>query len=147
MSLQTDIIFKKALSSNAELMDMLPAHGVYNTAIPMPENGKDNVKIPYVLVSFDGMENDADTKDDYEGDEDKVEISIEIAAKNREQLADIVIMVRNTIRDYFQNADPEDEDYDLVPQDYTVGASRVIFDDSKPCHWQTLNYHCDTHVD
>ena len=73
MSLQTDIIFIKALKSNDELMAMLPVHDVYNTGIIQPKDGQDNVKIPYVLVSYDGMTNEADTKDDYEGDEDKVE--------------------------------------------------------------------------
>ena len=147
MSLQTDIIFIKALKSNDELMAMLPVHDVYNTGIIQPEEGKDNVKIPYVLVSYDGMTNEADTKDDYEGDEDKVEISIEVAAKNREQLADLVMMVRDAIREYFSNADPEDDDYSLVPLDYTVSASRVMLDENKPCHWQTLSYQCDTNVD
>lgn len=147
MSLQTDIIFVKALSSNTELMELLPAHNVYNTGIIQPKNGQDNVKIPYILVSYDGMTNEADTKDEYEGDEDKVEISIEIAAKNREQLAEIAIMVRDTIRNYFENADPSDEDYNLVPTGYVFSAARVLLDEAKPCFWQTLNYVCDTNVD
>lgn len=147
MSLQTDIIFVKALSSNTELMELLPAHNVYNTGNIQPKNGQDNVKIPYILVSYDGMTNEDDTKDEYEGDEDKVEISIEIAAKNREQLAEIAIMVRDTIRNYFENADPSDEDYNLVPTDYVFSASRVMLDEGKPCFWQTLNYVCDTNVD
>ena len=40
MSLQTDIIFVKALRSNAELIEQLPAGDVYNTAIALPDEAK-----------------------------------------------------------------------------------------------------------
>lgn len=147
MSLQTDIIFVKALKSNSELMAELPAHDIYNPGIVIPKDGKDNTKLPYVIVCYSGMVNDSDTKDELEGETDQVQIKVEIAAKNREQLASIAVAVRNTIRDYFRAADPEDEDYNLIPNDYVPSASAVILDDVKPCVWQVLNYACDTNVD
>jgi hypothetical protein len=146
MSLQTDIIFVKAISSNAALMAKLPAHGCYNTAIPVPKEGDANVKIPYVLVSYSGMENENRTKDSFEGQNDKVEIQVEIAARNRNELAELAETIRETIRDYFENADPRDEDFELIPEDYHLSASAVMLDDAKPCHWQILSYSCDTNI-
>lgn len=146
MSLQTDIIFVKAISSNAALMAKLPAHGVYNTAIPVPKEGDANVKIPYVLVSYSGMENIDKTKDSFEGYTDKVQIQVEIAARNRNELAELTETIRTTIREYFENIEPDDDDYPLIPENYDFSASAVMLDDAKPCHWQILSYSCDTNI-
>ena len=84
MSLLTDIIFVKALRADQSLMKMLPAGDVYNTTIALPDEDMDNAPLPYVIVSFDGLTNDQETKDDpYESESDTVSISIEIAAKTR----------------------------------------------------------------
>ena len=63
MSLQTDIVFVKALRSNATLVQQLPAGDVYNTAIPLPDEEAENAPLPYVIVSFDGLNNQDTTKD------------------------------------------------------------------------------------
>ena len=150
MSLQTDIIFVKALRSNAELIAQLPAGDVYNTTIALPDEDLNNAEVPYVIVSFDGMNNQDFTKDNsFDGLTDMVTIGIEIAAKSRPQLAELAIMVRNTIRDYFRQhaADPEDEDYELIPNSYQVQAQPVQYDSLKPCYWQQLVFACDTNAD
>ena len=146
MSLKTDIIFVKALRSNAELMAKLPAKDVYNTTIPVPDEELDNAPVPYIIVTFDGLENGDFTKDGYEGCTDTVQIGIEVAADNREQLADLCTSIRQTIREYFENAQPSDEDYNLVPLDYTLTASAIRWSE-KPCYAQMLNYKCDTTPD
>ena len=146
MSLKTDIIFVKALRSNAELMAKLPAKDVYNTTIPVPDEELDNAPVPYIIVTFDGLENSDFTKDGYEGCTDTVQIGIEVAADNREQLADLCTGIRQTIREYFENAQPSDEDYNLVPIYYTFTASTIRWSE-KPCYAQTLNYKCDTTPD
>ena len=148
MSLQTDIIFVKALRANADLMAQLAAGDVYNTAIALPDEDIDNAPLPYVIVSFDGLTNDVETKDDpYEGDSDNVTISVEIAAKTRPELGELAKEVRRQIHQYFVDADPTDEDADLIPNDYQFSASRVNYDAMKPCCWQTLTYQCDTKSD
>ena len=147
MSLRTDIIFVKALKSNQQLLDLLPAKDIYNTSIQLPDVNLDNAPVPYVIVAFDGLENQGDSKDDsFEGNGDTVMISIELTAKNREQLGNIAEMVRTTIREYFEQADPDDDDYDLIPMDYQFSASAVNYDQDKPCLWQTFTYRCDTNV-
>jgi hypothetical protein len=147
MSLQTDIIFVKALRADEELMAKLAAGDVYNTAIAMPDEDLDNAPLPYVIVSFDGLTNDIDTKDDpYESDSDAVNISIEIAARTRPELCQLAEAVRHQVHQYFLDADPTDEDADLIPHDYQFSAQAVNYDSLKPCYWQVLTYQCDTNA-
>lgn len=147
MSLVNDIIFVKALNANSSLLQMLPAGGIYNTAIPMPDADLDNAPVPYIIVTFDGMQNDSFTKDaQFEGEDDRVQIGIEIAAETRQQLGTIATMVRDSIKDYFENLPDDDEDYNLMPVDYELTATGVNYDSDKPCFWQILNYNCDVSV-
>ena len=145
MSLQTDIIFVKALRENADLMKQLPAGDVYNTSIALPDEDLNNAPLPYIIVSFDGLTNDVETKDDpYEGDSDRVTISIEIAAKTRPELGQLAEDVRRQVHQYFVDADSTDEDADMIPLDYQFSAQQVNYDQMKPCYWQVLTYQCDT---
>ena len=145
MSLQTDIIFVKALRENADLMKQLPAGDVYNTSIALPDEDLNNAPLPYIIISFDGLTNDVETKDHpYEGDSDNVTISIEIAAKTRTELGQLAEAVRHQVHDYFVEADPTDDDFNLVPLDYQFSAQQVSYDQMKPCYWQVLSYQCDT---
>ena len=147
MSLQTDIIFVKALRANADLMAQLAAGDVYNTAIALPDEDLDNAPLPYAIVTFDGLNNDIDTKDDpFESESDSVNISIEIAAKTRNELGQLAGAIRRQVHQYFINADPTDEDYELVPTDYQFSAQAVNYDQMKPCYWQVLSYQCDTNA-
>lgn len=144
MGLQTDIVFVKALRGNAELMDRLPAKDVYNTSVPVPEEGLENEPLPYVVVYFSGMQNDAHTKDDdYEGEVDRVQVGVEIVARTRPELAELALAVRKTVHDYMLGGH-EMEEFDVVPLDYTFSASEVRYDPMKPCYWQTLQYNCET---
>lgn len=143
MSLATDIIFTRAIKSNAAIIDRLAAHDVHSTSIALPDEDLDNAALPYVIVTFDGLTNDQSTKDSYEGDTDTVSIGIEVAARNRSELAGLTRDVRRTVRDFFENVTDKDPDFALVPLDYQFGAGPVQFDPLKPCYWQVLNYQCD----
>lgn len=150
MSLQTDIVFVKALRSNAQLIAKLPAGDVYNPAIALPDEELDNAEVPYIIIAFDGLNNQDTTKDDsYEGCTDMVTIGMEIAAKTRPQLAELAIMARKTIAEYFQQhvGDAQDEDFSLIPNSYTFSAQAVQYDSMKPCCWQRFSFACDTNPD
>lgn len=147
MSLQTDIIFVKALKSNSELMESLPAHDVYNPAIRMPDKDAANASIPYIIVRYDGMQNQDETKDDdFEGGTDMVYICITLCAFSRAGLGEMAETVRSTIRDYFRahRGDDSDADFELIPDSMELTASDVRYDPEKPCVWQELTYICDT---
>lgn len=148
MSLQTDIIFVRALRGNMELLAKLPAGDVYNTAIGLPEEDAENAPLPFIIVSFDGLTNDQTTKDGYESDYDTVNIGVEVAAATRDQLFDLTQSVRDTVLSFFESlqSDPTDDDFSLVPLDYQLSATGVRYDDQKPCYWQIINYQCDTNA-
>lgn len=148
MSLQTDIIFAKALKSNATLMAQLPARNVYNTAIALPDEEADNAPVPYIIVSFNGLNNQDTTKDSsYQGMTDAVTVGITIAARTRVELANLAISARQTIEQYLKAQRPGDEDYELVPREIQLQAQGVQYDSLKPCYWQELTYQCDTNPD
>ena len=92
------------------------------------------------------MQNEGLTKDNsFEGDTDKVQISIEITADNREDLGTLAQGVRDAVIAYFEDTEGHtSEDYDLVPQDYVLSSGPIQYDPIKPCYYQTLTYNCDT---
>ena len=148
MSLATDSIFITALQSNADLMEALgyvestetsegaPAR-LYCTAIPLPDEDADNVPVPYIIVTFDGLTNDQGTKDDrYESEYDTVNIGVEIAARNIDELHDLTQMVRDTILGYIRASE-------TAIMDYNFAAQQIQYDSLKPCYWQVLTYQCD----
>lgn len=140
MGLETDSIFIAALTSSAEVMQTIDGR-LYSTAIPMPDEDAENVPVPYVIVSFNGLNNEGTTKDDpFEGDTDVVQIGVEVTAVNREQLAELTKLVRTTIHDYLtEDVDDERQTID----DYQFSAEAVQYDSMKPCYWQTIRYQCD----
>jgi hypothetical protein len=144
MSLATDSIFITALQSNSELLEALgydPETGenarLYCTAIPLPDEDADNVPVPYVIVTFDGLTNDQGTKDDrYESEYDTVNIGVEVIARNINELHNLTQMVRDTILSYLR-------ENDTAIMDYNFAAQQIQFDSLKPCYWQVLTYQCD----
>ena len=145
MSLATDTIFIQALQSNQTLMSYLSEGSeqprLYGTAIPMPDEDADNTPVPYIIVTFDGLSNDDTNKDDpYESDEDRVNIGIELTAKNLEELHNLSQTVRDTIYQYMMENKTDVDDY-------TFTAQAIQYDSLKPCYWQVLNYQCDTKRD
>ena len=150
MSLATDSIFVTALQSNSELLEKLTEYiddddnvqydetpRLYGTAIGLPDDDADNVPVPYVIVTFDGLTNDQDTKDDrYESEYDTVNIGVEVTAKTLDDLHELTQMVRDTILSYLRTTD-------TAIQDYQFAAKQIQYDSLKPCYWQVLAYQCD----
>ncbi len=142
-SLATDSIFIAALNADASLMQKIGGR-LYSTAIPLPDEEADNVPVPYIIVTFDGLSNDTQSKDDpYEGDYDSVQIGIEITAENREKLAELTQQVRDIIHSYFRSYAGDERD---AVEGYQLSAEPVQYDSMKPCFWQTLRYQCDVAV-
>lgn len=149
MSLATDSIFITALQSSPELMEAITVYvskGVerrseqprlYGTAIPLPEEDADNVPIPYLIVTFDGLNNDQTTKDDpYESDYDHVQIGIEAAAPTLEALHTLTQKVREVVHSYFV-------EHETQVSGYQFRAEPIIYDEWKPGYGQVLRYQCD----
>ena len=110
---------------------------IYDTAIPLPDEEAENTPVPYIIVTFDSLQNDQTTKDDrYESEYDKVEIGIEVVGQTLGQLHDLTQMVRDVILDYFRNNATAVEYYDF-------SAQAIRYDGDKPCYWQVLSYQCE----
>ena len=149
MSLATDSIFITALQSNQELMERIgyvaptseedsgqPAR-LYGTSIPLPDEDVDNVPAPYLIVVFDSLTNDQETKDDcYESNYDKVDITVIVVGRTLNELHELTQMARDTILSYMRTT--------TTPiKDYTFTAGQIVYNADKPCYWQELNYQCD----
>lgn len=127
----------KAIQSDASLMQKIGGR-LYGTAIPLPDEDADNVDVPYIIVTFNGLTNDQGTKDDrYESRYDKVEIGVEVTAKTLDDLHILTEMVRDTILSYLRS-------HTTAVDDYLFTAEGIQYDSMKPCYWQVLRYQCDT---
>lgn len=147
MSLTTDEIFYKALTADKQLTEAVGGR-IRSTCFEVPWGEKDNTPTPYILVIFEGLNNDGLTKDnDYEGETDNVSVSIEVAAESRKDVGRIAKMVRRAVFDYIYNMDEDCEDYDNRPSSYQMSASAALWDDSKPAYFQILTYQCETKSD
>ena len=136
MGLSTDSIFIYALSASEDIMQAVDGR-IYGTAIPLPDEEADNVPVPYIIVTFNGLNNIDETKDDmYESDYDSVNIGIEVIGKTLGHLHDLTEMVRDVIHQYFMNNETPVEGYQF-------SAQPIIFDSEKPGYWQVLNYQCE----
>ena len=150
MSLIVDKAFYAALTASEDIVNVTGGR-IYSTAVPVPDEELENVPLPYIVITFDGLTNETMTKDNsYEGEEDSVNIGVMVACGNRELLGDMTIAIREQVRSYFEGYTPainEEDLTDLVPEDYTLTASSVQYDPYKPCFYQTLTYQCDTKID
>ena len=127
----------KAIQSDASLMQKIGGR-LYGTAIPLPDENADNVPVPYIIITFNGLTNDQGTKDDrYESRYDKVEIGVEVTAKTLDDLHVLTEMVRDTILSYLRSRT-------TAVDDYLFTAEGIQYDSMKPCYWQVLRYQCDT---
>ena len=141
MSLLTDKVFYEAIAANTGIYNAVEGR-IYNTAIPLPDEDAENVPVPFVIITFESLENDGQNKDDYEGEYDNVTINVEVCAKNREELATLTEGIRAAVLSHFNTG--SDTLQDLIPLDYAFSATAVNYDSTKPCFYQRLVYRCDT---
>lgn len=138
MSLQTDKFFYQALTQSQRVTDIVDDR-IFNPARPTIDEDED--KIPYIIVTFDGLQNNAETKDNgVEGDEDRVTIGVMCCAENCDALGELTELVRETMCEYWE----ENRDEELTPIDWQFSAGQVFYDTDKPCCYQQLTYQCET---
>ena len=150
MGLLTDSFFIRAIKSNADILAMLPAGDIYNN-VADPDYDMDNVELPYIVVNNDGGSEGDTTKDAWsESSEDKVNISILMVCRSRQELADMTLAVRKTISDFMKatwqrisEGTPEDGD-EIAPIQYEFSFSDIAYIMDKPAHRQMFYYNCTT---
>lgn len=150
MGLLTDSFFIRAIKSNSELLAKLPAGDVYNN-VADPDYDMENVELPYIIVNNDGGSEGDMTKDSWsESTEDKVNISILMVCRSRQELADMTLTVRKTISEFMQatwqrisEGTPEEGD-EIAPIQYEFSFSDISYIMDKPAHRQMFYYNCTT---
>lgn len=138
MSLLSDKFFYNALTQSEDVTAIVDDR-IFNPARPTVDEDED--KIPYIIITFDDLQNNADTKDDgVEGDEDSVTVRILCVHEDCDALGDMTELVRQTLCDYWD----KHRDEPLTPIEWQFSAGRVDYDPDKPCCYQTLTYLCVT---
>ena len=140
MGLTIDELFYKALMADKQLTDAVGGR-IRSTCIEVPPTEADNTPLPYIIVTYDGMQNDQSTKDSLEGEQDNETVSIEIAAESRAAVGSLASRVRQAVLDYLNS---EAADTATKPLEYQLSASGVAWDWTRPCYYQTLTYQCAT---
>ncbi len=142
MSLLVDSIFIKALQSNAAIKKAVGAK-IYGTTIKVPDKDLKNTKPPYIVVSFDGFSNATEGKDDdFESDEDQVNVSIVVVAGTLAALHTLMEAVRRCIRDACRDVTEDDPRYDDYPLQYNVSGGKIEYDAEKDAYWTAFSYEC-----
>ena len=133
-----DIAIVQALQ-RSETIETLVEHRIFNTMRPEYDEQED--KIPYIVVTYEGMTNDCDNKDMVEGASDNERVQVLCVACDRIQLANLINAARDAIREYLSEHDSLIE---FGIADYELSASAILSDWTVPCTYQSLNYSIST---
>lgn len=144
MSLKTDLFFAR---SCRRLSIMEATEGrVFNTG--RDEISEEEDKIPYIIITNDGTQNDEESKDVVaESDYDRDTISVLVVSDTRSHLAELAEEVRKSVKQDVEDMDMDEDmakEFGFLINDYSFSASAVEYDPSKPCFFQTLTYNCET---
>lgn len=149
MSLKLGKLFVEKLRDNESLMEALGAtrqgdelKGARVFMVGRPSEDEDQDKIPYLVLMPAGITSDSD-KDACETT-DSATMDIMVVANDYPSLVDLTESVRNTLWDL--PGDYTDRGYLFIVDDYSFTAGPVLFDQSKPCYYQTLTYVVTTQI-
>ena len=108
---------------------------IFNTARCSADEDED--KVPYVIITHEGLKNSGFSKDGVEGEDDNVPVGVLVVANTREELASIAqsarLAVRLAVCEMLLHGGG---------MDYTFSAGKVQYDQMKPCYWQDLRWEC-----
>lgn len=133
-----EIIFD-AIRADSALMVAIGGR-VESTCFEVSPDEPDNTPVPYLLVMDDGLQQNLTTKDTvWEGCEDKVQVSVEIAGREPRQVQRLLKKVRRAVERYIVAMYKRGEE---TPQLDSLSASQLQWDWMKPCYYQHLTYQC-----
>ena len=143
--MELDEIFYAALTSDSSVTAIVPKERIKSTCFEVSPEKNDNPPSPYIIVTYDGFQNQNTTTDDlWEGDEDRVQVSVEVAAVKPNDVKGIIRLVRKSIQTYMTNLY---EDRQKTPQLESLSSDGIAWDWLKPCYYQRLTYQCTTQSD
>lgn len=142
--MKVDEIIYNAIKADTDLMTIFDDH-VVSTCFEIPPTEDDNTPLPYAIITDDGFQNQQTTKDCvWEAAEDRVQVSVEIAAASPKEVQELVRMVRRTVEQYIVTMYRAGEinDYDKKLQLDSLSSDGLAWDWMKPCYFQRLTYSC-----
>ena len=140
MAIELDELFFNALMADAEVV-LAVGGRIESTCFEVAPDDKDNTQLPNIIITDDGLTNQPTTKDmEWEADEDRVQASVDVAAKNPKQVKQLIRMVRKAIANYIKGMDDKGEEIPYLQSLQTTG---VEWDWMKPCYHSVMIYQCD----
>ena len=140
MAIELDELFFNALMADAEVV-LAVGGRIESTCFEVAPDDKDNTKLPNIIIMDDGLTNQPTSKDmEWEADEDRVQASVDVAAKNPKQVKQLIRMVRKAIANYIKGMDDKGEEIPYLQSLQTTG---VEWDRMKPCYHSVMIYQCD----
>ena len=140
MAIELDELFFNALMADAEVV-LAVGGRIESTCFEVAPDEKDNTKLPNIIIMDDGLTNQPTSKDmEWEADEDRVQASVDVAAKNPKQVKQLIRMVRKAIANYIKGMDDKGEE---IPSLQSLQTTGVEWDWMKPCYHSVMIYQCD----
>lgn len=138
---QVDELIYEAIKSDETLMAIIGGR-VVSTCFEIPPDELDNTDVPNIIITDDGMQNNVTTKDCvWEGAEDQVQVTVDIAAASPSEVKQIMRMVRKAVEVYMASLGNE------MPTLVSLTAGELAWDWMKPCYYKPLIYQCITKAD
>ena len=138
---QVDEIIYDAIKADDDLMAAIGGR-VVSTCFEVPPEEEDNTPLPNIIIIDDGLVNQQTTKDCvWEAAEDRVQVSVDIAANSPKDVKTLVKMVRRAVESYIGTLYTQGED---IPELESLTADQLKWDWMVPCYHQTLTYQCIT---
>lgn len=136
---QVDEIIYDAIQADEALMTAIDGR-VVSTCFEVSPDETDNTPLPNIIVTDDGFQNQDTTKDSvWEGEDDEVQVTVDIAAKSPNEVKDLVRMVRRAVSRYIIGMY---ENHEVVPELDKLSSDGLQWDWMRPCYYQKLTYNC-----
>lgn len=138
---QVDELIYEAITADETLMEITSGR-VVSTCFEIPPDELDNTPIPNIIITDDGMQNNVTTKDCvWEGAEDQVQVTVDIAAASPSEVKQIMRKVRKAVEVYMASLG------NAMPELVSLTAGELAWDWMKPCYYKPLIYQCITKAD
>ena len=138
---QVDEIIYDAICADAALMEAI-GNRVVSTCFEVSPDETDNTPLPNIIVTDDGFQNQDTTKDSvWEGEDDEVQVTVDIAAQSPNEVKDLVHMVRRAVSRYIIGMY---ENHEAVPELDKLSSDGLQWDWMRPCYYQKLTFNCST---
>ena len=136
---QVDEIIYDAIRADEALMTAIGGR-VVSTCFEVSPDETDNTPLPNIIVEYDGFQNQDTTKYSvWEGEDDEVQVTVDIAAKSPNEVKDLVRMVRRAVSRYIIGMY---ENHEVIPELDKLSSDGLQWDWMRPCYYQKLTYNC-----